>query len=402
MAVLGIALAGLVTTTAMAQPKIVTFDDGMEGWDFHPDFTEVLPDGGHPGAYCNFTNFEEDTNTYHLRGWFSGRNTTDPAFVGDYTAKGPVRIELDVDVEWYDLWNWGWWMAVEQWRDLIIELRDVDNPYTDPVTGYSWPWTSVYYPAGALPNRDAGWKHFVIDVPDVHSTELPDGWYGYGGPEDPNTYEPQLPPDRTWTDVLAEVDEIRILTLDYRMFYSLNFTHNINLDNISIDSIPQECNGIEATVFVDPDGMIHGGPYDGMTYEGELVGTAGDDVIVGTDANDEITGHWGNDVICGGDGDDSINGQHDHDMILGGAGDDTLIGQKGNDFIDGGEGRDVINGGPGGDTCTNGEVVNNCGDDFSGTDPNRRELRRTAPQRRGTIDSSGSSSSTTVTTPELR
>ena len=68
--------------------------------------------------------------------------------------------------------------------------------------------------------------------------------------------------------------------------------------------------------------------------------TIGDDIFVGTTANDRMYGYAGNDTISGGDG---------NDLIRGGAGDDTLNGDDGNDLLIGGDGNDTLNGGAGND-----------------------------------------------------
>jgi hypothetical protein len=59
-------------------------------------------------------------------------------------------------------------------------------------------------------------------VPDTSATALPPGWGGTGD-EDPVTFEPRLPAGRTWANVLANVDEIRITTMKPGYFYSANF-----------------------------------------------------------------------------------------------------------------------------------------------------------------------------------
>ena len=81
-----------------------------------------------------------------------------------------------------------------------------------------------------------------------------------------------------------------------------------------------------------------------------IVGTPGDDVLIGReDTADVIVGLGGNDVIrgsedstqltapgdrlCGGPGDDSLRG---------GTGEDRIQGGKGNDFVEGSFGYDVI------------------------------------------------------------
>ncbi|MGF1511072.1 MAG: endonuclease/exonuclease/phosphatase family protein [Myxococcota bacterium] len=110
------------------------------------------------------------------------------------------------------------------------------------------------------------------------------------------------------------------------------------------------CDGVPATVFVDGDGVIVGGPLNGRPYEGVLIGGLGADVIRGTDGDDNIVGLLGADVICGEDGDDLLFGGQGSDRLLGGAGDDRLKGGIGSDELDGGEGRDRCFGGFGADT----------------------------------------------------
>ena len=352
-------LAGVVTTAQALEPTVVTFDNGEEGWVPGGDCGTVVPNGGNPGAYWNVVS-RECGGDIILQPWSILRTDTNPAFIGDYTAKGPVRLSIDVDVTDYTYYWFG--SAVEEYRQVVFEFIDWDNPYTDPDTGYFWPYTSVIYQAGYLPNRNAGWKTFTVDIADPNATELPDGWVGFGGPEDPNTYMPQLPPGRTFADVMAGVDELQIHNIEPGYWYDIGFVYDLNFDNITIKELPKDCNGQEATVWVDGDGYVHGGEYDGLPYQGELVGTRGDDVIVGTDGDDSIQGLNGNDLICGMAGNDDLHGSFGDDFILGGEGDDTLTGQAGHDYLDGGPGRDVINGGPDSDTCIAGEVVTECGE----------------------------------------
>jgi hypothetical protein len=279
---------------------------------------------------------------------------------------GPTRITVDVDVNFYDYVSWNGTLPTEEYRQLVVEFIDHDNPYVDPDTGYSWPWTSVMYVAGVFPNRDAGWKTFTIDIENPAleaqlNTDLPTGWVGFGGPEDAS-YMPQLPPNRTFADVMAGVDELVFHSIEPGYFYGISFLHDLNIDNITLSALPQMCNNVEATVYVDNDGIVHGGLFGGHAYNGVLHGTNLDDVIVGTAGHDTIIARNGNDLVCAGDGNDNVNGNGGDDMIDGGAGDDNLIGQTGNDYLIGGEGYDHLNGGPGMDSCASGENVNHCGD----------------------------------------
>jgi hypothetical protein len=360
-ALIAIALLGLATTAFAIEPTVITFDNGTEGFDANPDCETIHETGGNPDAYLNFVNRECD-GLYVVRAYFDLRTSTNPAFVGDYTSMGPLRLSVDLNTNFYDyIPFWGPPVAVEEYRKLIVEFIDYDNPYTDPDTGHSWPWTSVMYDAGFFQNREDGWKTFEIDIEDPMATEVPEGWFGFGGPENPQTYMPQLPPDRTYTDVLAGVDEIVFHSVEPGYFYAIGFLHDFDVDNITLKALPQECNGVEATVWVDYEGIVHGGLFDGHAYNGVLHGSNDHDVIVGTSDHDTINGQGGDDLICSGGGNDNVNGQGGDDVIIGGEGDDNLIGQAGNDYLIGGEGWDHLNGGQGMDSCAGGENVNNCG-----------------------------------------
>jgi len=115
--------------------------------------------------------------------------------------------------------------------------------------------------------------------------------------------------------------------------------------------LPQ-CNGQDATVFVDGNGIIVGGLLDGQTYHGRLFGTYGDDVIVATDSNNTIFALAGNDIVCALGGNDTIFGGFGNDTIEAGDGNDVIFGEFGNDTINGGAGRDLVDGGLGNDTLS--------------------------------------------------
>lgn len=100
-----------------------------------------------------------------------------------------------------------------------------------------------------------------------------------------------------------------------------------------------------------------------------IMGTPGNDVIVGKGASDVIDGGGGNDVIfggrngndtiCGGPGDDVIHGGRGYDRLFGQGGDDVLLGETGSDMLDGGAGNDKLVGAKGADNLHGGP-----GDDF--------------------------------------
>lgn len=141
--------------------------------------------------------------------------------------------------------------------------------------------------------------------------------------------------------------------------------------SLPVTATPPLCQGLPATI---------------IGTGGNIDGTHGDDVIVGTSASERIDGGNGNDIICGGGGDDTLIGSHGNDTLTGGAGNDVIDGGTGNDtiyggggndtltgshdddFIDGGDGDDVIDGGDGHDALQGGAgndtIVAGHGDDI--------------------------------------
>ena len=83
-------------------------------------------------------------------------------------------------------------------------------------------------------------------------------------------------------------------------------------------------------------------------------GGAGDDVLVGNDLANTLTGGVGADELYGGENNDDLLGGDGDDILVGDAGGDTLHGDKGNDSVDGGIGPDKLYGGAGIDTLTGG------------------------------------------------
>lgn len=121
------------------------------------------------------------------------------------------------------------------------------------------------------------------------------------------------------------------------------------------------CQGQEATVYVSAAGLVVGGPDTGQTYAGELRGTAGPDVMVGTPQADRVLTAAGDDVVCalagadtafGALGADRLFGNEGPDRLWGGDGRDVLDGGYGNDRLTGGTSADRFVGGPGTDTAT--------------------------------------------------
>ena len=120
-----------------------------------------------------------------------------------------------------------------------------------------------------------------------------------------------------------------------------------------------KCNGETATIWVNSEGIIVGGDQDGQTYSQTLVGTDEDDVIVGTDGNDQINGNSGDDIICGLNGTDNINGNNGNDIIFGGDGNDQINGNNDDDVLCAGNGNDTIQWGNGSDKADGQNGVDN-------------------------------------------
>jgi serralysin len=106
----------------------------------------------------------------------------------------------------------------------------------------------------------------------------------------------------------------------------------------------------------DVANMLNGGDgHDSINgYHGAdtLDGGIGRDTVDGGNGNDLIYGGFGNDLLFGGFGHDTLDGNGNNDTIDGGNGDDLVIGGLGNDVLTGGAGKDTLNGGKGNDTIT--------------------------------------------------
>jgi len=92
---------------------------------------------------------------------------------------------------------------------------------------------------------------------------------------------------------------------------------------------------------------------DGGDGADQIDGGDGDDILTGGtsefDGADIIVGGNGEDELRGGAGDDDLSGGEDDDMLYGEAGDDVLRGGRNNDLLDGGDGDDELRGGGAGD-----------------------------------------------------
>lgn len=228
-----VALGALTVSPALGGggETIVTFDAGSEGFSLNGwDTTSAA--GGNPGAQLHWQNFVDNFG-------MSLRTDTNAAFLGDLSRYGQVEMGVDVLV------NFIQFFGSPVTREWVLELRDYDN--VPP--GY--PYVSVWYVIGTLPtNVEDGWVRFSVQF-DSSQTELPEGWGGYGA-EDPDTFEPILPANRTFADVLAGVDEALFTTYVPGFFYGFtNF--DLQVDNVTVRSVNAGCN--EADV-AEPFGSL--------------------------------------------------------------------------------------------------------------------------------------------------
>ncbi len=81
-----------------------------------------------------------------------------------------------------------------------------------------------------------------------------------------------------------------------------------------------------------------------LDVDPDIVGTAGDDQLIGTDLNEEILGLAGDDTLRGKGDNDTLRGGLGDDLLAGGHGDDSLVGEEGYDILRGGNGNDFLNG----------------------------------------------------------
>jgi Ca2+-binding RTX toxin-like protein len=120
--------------------------------------------------------------------------------------------------------------------------------------------------------------------------------------------------------------------------------------------------GNDAILAGDGHDHVVAGAGDDVVYGG-----AGDDIVLAGPGNDVVFGGAGNDRLFGEDGDDTIHGEQGDDRISGGAGSDVLIGGDGDDTMHGDAGNDTLDGGEGSDKLSGGDeedvLIGGGGDD---------------------------------------
>jgi hypothetical protein len=209
-------LTGL-SAMANATPGATTdFSNGLQGWNSGPAYD------GTQGAWIDTSlSTSPVLHTVNPETFgMSWSNTTNPAFIGNLGAAPSLTLSIDV------LANSITYLGSEVTRHLVVELRDVDNPYNN------MPYTSVWYDLGTIA-AGMGWQHLAVTIDDTGSPALPGGWGGFGIDDTETDGVPGLPPGRTFADVLASVDEFVFTTYVPGYFYGWT-AYDVAVDNISL------------------------------------------------------------------------------------------------------------------------------------------------------------------------
>jgi Ca2+-binding RTX toxin-like protein len=115
---------------------------------------------------------------------------------------------------------------------------------------------------------------------------------------------------------------------------------------------PQECTDAGLGPFTEAVALTAARPR--FVAAEDRPGTAGPFLVLGTDADDTVTGSAAGDCLVGGGGADTIDGLGGGDVLLGGDGDDRIDGGPGDDVLRGAAGADRLTGGAGADLIDGG------------------------------------------------
>ena len=86
----------------------------------------------------------------------------------------------------------------------------------------------------------------------------------------------------------------------------------------------------------------------------DIIGTAGDDLVLAGDQNNDVRLLDGDDILLAGLGNDYSEGGRGNDIMSGGSGADILAGDNGSDVVVGNAGADLLNGDNGDDAMIDG------------------------------------------------
>jgi len=210
VSVASVALALSLAGAAAAQP--IHFEDfeqpgDYQGWTVNG--RQMIFPGGPGGG--NFMGVP------YLDFWgITLANDSAPEVLGDLTRHGGEALEFGVVMRVSRFDNFFGEAMDPSTRPLVLQLFD-DGDLNDPTDD-----VSVYYVGEGCPRQGEEWRvrSFVIPIYDQES--LPPGWHGTGD-EDPTTFEPRLPPGRTYGSVIRSVDRVQFTTLQPGYFYAPSF-----------------------------------------------------------------------------------------------------------------------------------------------------------------------------------
>jgi MYXO-CTERM domain-containing protein len=214
---IGVSTALMLASSASAT-GFTTFDSGDDGWVGPTGF------GGHTFIDDTFGNSAPSMRTQFDDFGITFHNDSNPGFIGDLTATERVDVTIDTYTTQLDF------LGLSTPREFIVEFRDYDNP------PQFYPYVSVWASLGVLNQDNPGWHTWTATIEDTGVADLPTGWGGTGA-EDPVTFEPTLPDDRTFASVLAGVDEIAFTTFVPGYFFS-NSMYDVAIDNIGLTQVP--------------------------------------------------------------------------------------------------------------------------------------------------------------------
>ena len=214
-----------------AQSTTATFTGGQtNGWSGSGNDPGNL-NGNGVGTYVDV---DDGTPAPSLRtqflDFFLTYSNTSADWTGDYTV-APFTFSVDVNSRDVRV------LSTPTTAPMVLQFRDYDDPYL------GFPYTAVSYNLGTISsegvNGQVDWQTLSVTVDDPTQAELPPGWVGYGD-EDPTTFEPILPPGRTFANVLTGVDEVVLMTIEPG-FFSTFVTYDVAIDNptLSFTAVPE-------------------------------------------------------------------------------------------------------------------------------------------------------------------
>lgn len=212
-------LALASTSLGAATDAFAGFDGGANDGFTGNAFFEA--NGGNPGGNAHF-----DITTFFpsLRTGGIGEPANGD-FLGDFSSFTDITISFDVKVD--ALTDF---IGNDIVRPIGISLIDRD------IQGPSGP-SGVFFEMGLLSSAAFGdWTTLSVTISDPTQAALPAGWIGFGD-EDPNTFEPILPPGASFASVLASVDQFEITGAVPGFFFN-NANFDMRIDNIRINAVP--------------------------------------------------------------------------------------------------------------------------------------------------------------------